>query len=175
MKGFKFGSFNQKVATIHFIIVLLFSMVSLVCSLTLSALKSWMSQTKLLKKRRRRNGSGKRERDFKIWKRGMHLLNEWNWRTKTRRDTYLREMTKRSCKTRSRYNKIMFTSSSLIDLRIIWENMRTNVLHCLFSSSQAYEEAQKKLKMAEEDQKKMVRKSLIILTCTRMFCSGDIC
>lgn len=55
-----------------------------------------------------------------------------------------------------------------MDLCIIWENTRANVLRCLFSSFQAYEEAQKKLKMAEEDQKKMVRKSLIVLACTKI-------
>lgn len=35
--------------------------------------------------------------------------------------------------------------------------MRADDLRCLFSTSQAYEEAQKRLKMAEEDQRKMVR------------------
>lgn len=38
--------------------------------------------------------------------------------------------------------------------------MRADDLRCLFSSSQAYEEAQKKHKMAEEDQRKMVRNFL---------------
>lgn len=37
--------------------------------------------------------------------------------------------------------------------------MSANDVHCLISSSQAYEEAQKKLKMDEEDKKKMVTKS----------------
>lgn len=43
---------------------------------------------------------------------------------------------------------------------MILSNMRADDLCCLFSSSQAYEEAQKRLKMAEEDQRKMVRSFL---------------
>jgi len=98
--------------------------------------------------------------EFKIWRRGMHLLNEWNRKTKTRQDTYLKEMTKRYCKIHPYSNKIKSASLLLMDLGVIWSNMRSDDLYCLFSSSQAYEEAQKKHKMAEEDQRKMVREFL---------------